>query len=240
MRAAALAGLLLFAAGCARLPQAQPVPVFPLVRLDGVDATIQQEMRYFGTENFVGARVDGYEAPACWLSRPAAEALARVQAEVQPFGLSLRVFDCYRPQRAVNHFARWAADPSATAMKASYYPAVPKDSLFAWGYIAARSGHSRGSTVDLTLVPAGAGAAPGPAYKACADGGPLDMGTGFDCFSPRSATASPAVTPQQRANRLLLKAVMERHGFRNYSAEWWHYTLRDEPFPETYFDEPVR
>ena len=207
------------------------------VRVSDVSSTILQDMRYYGERNFVGRPVEGYEAPQCWLTRPAAEALAAVQADLQPFGLTLMVFDCYRPQRAVDHFVRWARDIRDTETKKAYYPNVPKGALFGEGYIASRSGHSRGSTVDLTLVPVGA---PGHlGAGGCDELLPLGMGTGYDCFSPRSSTADTAVTAQARANRLLLKTMMERHGFRNYPKEWWHYTLRGEPFPETYFDFPV-
>ncbi len=178
------------------------------------------EMRYSGTENFVGAPVDGYEAPTCYLSNEAAVALAKVQQRLQKEGLRLRVFDCYRPQRAVDHFVRWAEDLNDTKMKRTYYPGVDKKNLFKEGYIAAKSGHSRGSTVDLTI-----------------DG--FDMGTPFDFFDPRSHTDSGAVTKEQHANRMRLKKVMEANGFQNYAEEWWHYTLKNEPYKTTYFDFAV-
>lgn len=207
------------------------------VRLAAVDSTIRQDMRYYGVRNFVGRPIPGYEAPQCWLTRPAAEALSRVQDDLRPFGLTLLVFDCFRPQRAVDHFVRWARDIRDTATKRAYYPTVPKGALFGEGYIASRSGHSRGSTVDLTIIPVES--------RALASGGgceetlPLPMGTGYDCFHPRSHTAHADMAPQVRANRLLLKTAMERRGFRNYPKEWWHFTLRGEPFPETFFDVPV-
>jgi len=197
-----------------------------------VDATtfapgLSVEMRYAGADNFVGARIDGYGAARCWLTREAARALGYVQADLAPAGLGLRVYDCYRPQRAVDHFVRWAADPADLHTRARYYPDVPKSRLFEEGYIALRSGHSRGSTVDLTLV-------------RLVDGAPLDMGTPFDFFGPRSHTEATDVTAAQHANRLLLREALERRGFENFPKEWWHYTLRGEPWPDRYFDVPIR
>ena len=183
--------------------------------------SIRYEIRYAGQNNFIGGPIDGYEKPLCLLSNEAAAALEKVQAAVQKEGLKLKVFDCYRPQRAVNHFVRWAKYLNDTRMKNIYYPNVQKKNLFKEGYIAARSGHSRGSTVDLTI-----------------EG--LDMGTPFDFFDPRSHTDSHDVNITQHANRMYLKTVMEENGFKNYSEEWWHYTLKDEPFPKSYFDFPIR
>lgn len=198
-----------------------------LVDLARVDPTIETEIRYAGSRNFVGAPIDGYGAPRCWLTHAAARALASVQSDLRTEGLALRVFDCYRPQRAVDHFVRWASDPDARGTKASYYPNVAKEALFAEGYIAERSGHSRGSTVDLTLVRK-------------RDGAPLDMGSPWDFFDPISHTESPLVTPEQRSYRMRLRSVMQRHGFENFAKEWWHYTLRREPFPTRYRDVPIR
>jgi D-alanyl-D-alanine dipeptidase len=184
------------------------------------------EMRYAGSHNFVGRPIDGYEAPRCLLSQAAAAALAEVARDLAPRGLHIKVFDCYRPTRAVMNFVRWARDLKDTAGKAEFYPDVDKRTLFRDGYIASQSGHSRGSTIDMTL--------------AKDDGRELDMGTPFDFFSPKSSPADPTVTPEQHANRMLLAAAMRRHGFRPYDKEWWHFTLRGEPFPDTYFDFPVR
>jgi len=184
------------------------------------------DLRYAGTHNFVGERIDGYETAHCFLTRPAAAALAAVARDIAARGLVLKAFDCYRPTRAVAHFARWARDLSALGSKAEFYPHVDKRTLFRDGYIAPRSGHSRGSTIDLTL-----------AYP---DGRELDMGTPFDFFSPRSASADAGVSAAARANRALLAAAMRRRGFRPYEKEWWHFTLSHEPFPDTYFDFPVR
>lgn len=184
------------------------------------------DIRYAGPRNFVGAPVDGYHVPRCLLTRPAAEALANVAGDARTRGLRLKLFDCYRPARAVAHFARWAADLSDTRTKAAYYPDIDKAQLFAQGYIAERSGHSRGSTLDLTLVEVEGGAE-------------LDMGTPFDLFSPRSWPASNAVTPGQKASRQLLAKLMAAHGFKPLEQEWWHFTLAGEPFPDTYFDFPI-
>jgi D-alanyl-D-alanine dipeptidase len=185
------------------------------------------EMRYHGPDNFVGRPIDGYERPICYLTRAAAAALAQAAQELAPRGLSLKVFDCYRPARAVAHFVRWARDLGDTSREAAYYPEVDKRRLFRDGYIAARSGHSRGSTVDLTLVES-------------RTGHELDMGTPFDFFHPRAAPSDRSVSAEARANRRLLAQTMRRHGFAPYPKEWWHFTLRAEPFPHTYFDFPVR
>jgi len=185
------------------------------------------DMRYAGSHNFIGRRIDGYESGRCLLTRQAAEALAKVQRELSSRGFGLKVFDCYRPVRAVSHFVRWARDHADTATKDAYYPEVAKRDLFKRGYIASRSGHSRGSTLDLTVIRRD-------------DGRELDMGTAFDFFSPRSWPSSMAVTPAQRANRMRLDGAMRRAGFRSLHTEWWHFTLRNEPFPKTYFDFVVR
>jgi zinc D-Ala-D-Ala dipeptidase len=185
------------------------------------------DMRYFGDKNFVGERIDGYERARCVLSAPAARALAAVQHDLAARGLGLKVFDCYRPQRAVAHFVRWAQRIDDVKRKREFYPDVDKRDLFKEGYIAERSGHSRGSTVDLTLVRR-------------ADGHELDMGSPFDFFSPKSWPSDMTVGAQAQANRALLAAAMTRGGFRPYDKEWWHFTLVDEPFPDTYFDFQVR
>lgn len=199
-----------------------------LVDATTVVAGLQLEIRYAGPDNFVGTPVTGYEAPKCLLLAPVAQALARVQQDVQREGLSLKVFDCYRPVRAVKHFVAWARDPADQRTKAAYYPNLDKSRLLD-GYIAESSGHSRGATLDLTLA-------------AC-DGGTcteLDMGTPFDFFDPRANTAHPQLTDAQRRNRDRLVQAMARHGFRNYPMEWWHYTFRPEPSPTTAYDVPIR
>ncbi len=184
------------------------------------------DLRYATANNFVGKKIDGYIAPRCILSRQAAEALAAVQRDLAEKGLGLKVFDCYRPTRAVAHFMRWARDLSDTATKATHYPAIDKRELFKEGYIASRSGHSRGSTVDLTLV-------------RTANNVELDMGTPFDFFSPKSWPGDTTVGHDAQFNRRMLFEAMNRRGFRDYDKEWWHFTLVNEPFPNRYFDFPV-
>jgi D-alanyl-D-alanine dipeptidase len=196
--------------------------------LDQVIPDIRTDLRYRSDDNFVGAIVEGYAGTRAMLSQPAAQALAKVQSELRGQGLGLLVFDAYRPQRAVNHFARWAKDLSDTKMKQRYYPAVDKADLFSQGYIAGRSGHSRGSTVDLTLV------------SLTAPFGELDMGTFFDFFGERSWLDAVGLTNVQMHNRALLQQTMKKHGFTPYSKEWWHFTLSAEPFPDTYFDFEIR
>ncbi len=191
------------------------------VDVQEVDPTIQTEIRYYGENNFVGKRIKGYEAPKCLLTKEAAAALAEAQKDLKKRGLSLKMYDCYRPQRAVNHFERWAKDLNDQKMKPVFYPNVDKKDLFKEGYIASRSSHSRGSAVDLTI-----------------DG--LDMGSPYDFFDPISHTANPKIKGKARRNRLLLKKVMERHGFKNYEKEWWHYFFNNEPFPNRYFNFVVQ
>jgi D-alanyl-D-alanine dipeptidase len=205
------------------------------------------DVRYYGPHNFVGERVDGYMAPKCFLSKEAAEALVGVQKELAPYSLTLKIYDCYRPQRAVNHFVRWATEIENIKTKKEFYPTIDKRNLFKDGYIDSKSGHSRGSTLDLTIVPSPAPAqeqySPGqklyecylPAAKRFRDNS-IDMGTGFDCFDELSRTANANIGRQQKINRLLLKSLMEKHGFKNYDMEWWHFTLNNEPYPDTYFD----
>ncbi len=211
---------------CTTAVDEQRVPA-DFVELSDYAPDIVLEVRYFGSNNFLGEPVTGYEAPLIYLSGEAATALLGVQRRLVEFGLGLKVFDAYRPQRAVDHFVRWAEDLQDERMKAQFYPQVAKANLFRDGYIAARSGHSRGSTVDLTLI-------------VLDSGEELDMGTPWDYFDLSSWPDSRAVTPQQQANRLLLRTVMLDAGFLPLSTEWWHFTLQDEPYPETFFDFPVR
>jgi zinc D-Ala-D-Ala dipeptidase len=184
------------------------------------------EARYAGAHNFVGRPIDGYEAPRCLLTRPAANALAQVAGDLAAHDLKIKVFDCYRPTRAVSDFAHWARDLDDTLGKREFYPDVDKRTLFRDGYIASQSGHSRGSTLDLTLVNS--------------EGQELDMGTPFDFFSPRSWPGAPNIGRSAEENRALLAAAMRRRGFRPYDKEWWHFTLADEPYPSTYFNFPVK
>ncbi|MFF3644986.1 M15 family metallopeptidase [Streptomyces sp. NPDC002564] len=231
---------------------AAPEPRAPkeFVALRDVDPTIIQEMRYRTPHNFVGAPVDGYRQSMCILTRPAAKALHTAQRALLRKGYSLKVYDCYRPQRAVDHFVRWAEDLADERMKGEFYPRVDKSRLFEDGYIAAKSGHSRGSTVDLTVVrlPAlptrpyvpGEPLTPcfGPRSERFPDNS-VDMGTGFDCFDTLSHTDDPRITGKQRANRDLLRNALSKEGFTNLPEEWWHFTHKPELFPDTYFDFPV-
>ena len=220
-------------------------------RLDAIAPSVLQEIRYYGRHNFVGRRINGYRAPECWLTTPAARAVAKVQARVRRLGYTLKAYDCYRPRQAVAEFFAWSKLPDDNRMQAEFYPRIAKDQLFPLGYIAERSGHSRGSTIDLTLVPRGKGVSPrwrpgdrlvsctAPVSRRFRDTS-IDMGTGFDCFDPLANTANPGISPRQRANREILVSEMNRAGFTNLPEEWWHYTLRNEPFPDTYFDAPIR
>ena len=221
------AALLSLAAAADAASDRHPLPE-GFVFLDEAIPDLVVDLRYATADNFVGRRIDGYRHDHAILSAPAAAALAGVQSSLRPFGLGLKVYDAYRPQRAVDHFVRWGRDLDDRATKADYYPDVAKEDLFTEGYIAARSSHSRGSTVDLTIV-----------YRD-EDGSvrELDMGSPYDFFGPVSWPDSPAASAEQRANRLLLQSLMRAHGFAHYPKEWWHFTLVEEPWPETYFDFP--
>ncbi|MEV4660007.1 M15 family metallopeptidase [Micromonospora sp. NPDC049301] len=220
------------------------------VVLTDVDPRIHTDIRYATAHNFVGRPVTGYPEPLCLLTRQAAEALRRVQDAALAGGHSLKVYDCYRPQPAADDFVAWAKRPTEQQTKAEFYPDVAKSRLFADGYIGAPTSHSRGSTIDLTLVDEPAASqppyVPGRPLVACtaprgqrfADNS-IDMGTGFDCFDTRAHTADPRITGAARDNRRLLQRLMTDAGFVNYDREWWHYRLRDEPYPDTYFAAPV-
>ncbi|MCL4169761.1 UNVERIFIED_CONTAM: hypothetical protein GTU68_012425, partial [Idotea baltica] len=181
---------------------------------------------YYTSNNFVGDTIDGYNANRLIITKGTAEKLKLVQEELHLQNLCLKVYDGYRPQRAVNHFIRWARELNDTINKAQFYPNVNKRNLFKAGYIASRSGHSRGSTIDLTIANGETGE-------------PLDMGSPYDFFGEQSWVDYKDITEEQKKNRQLLQTVMLKHNFRNYSKEWWHFTLRWEPFPETYFDFKV-
>ena len=197
------------------------------------------EIRYYSTYNFIGARVDGYEEPVALLTRQAADSLRAVSDDLKKQGYRLKIFDAYRPQCAVDHFVRWAADVNDTLMKAYFYPDVPRDRLFKLGYIAEKSGHTRGSTVDLTLFD-------------MATEKEVDMGGTFDWFGEESHPdfggnpntgkykANDRITAVQFRNRMILREAMLRHGFKPIGEEWWHFTLKNEPFPDTYFTFPVK
>ena len=220
------------------------------VYLADIDPTIQQDMRYGGSRNFTGHRVPGYDGRECVLVRQAAEALKRVQEAVRTKGLSLKVYDCYRPARAVASFVDWAKTPDDPKAKMIYYPNLVKSALFP-DYIATRSSHSRGATMDLTLVPLSPSGSDGesngdtnqapctaPQAKSAPDGS-LAMGTTFDCFDLKSRTIVPGLSDEERANRETLIEAMAAEGFKNYPKEWWHFTLEGEPYPDTIFDFPI-
>jgi len=185
------------------------------------------EIRYYSAYNFVGTRVDGYKTPVAILSAEAATALRRAAVTAGERGYVLKIFDAYRPQAAVDHFIRWAGDARDSKNKAVFYPQTDKARLLEQGYIAKKSGHSRGSTVDLTLVDR-------------LSGQELDMGSPFDFFGPISHYETSLITPKQAANRAMLRAIMQESGFKPYAKEWWHYTLDNEPYPHTYFSFEVR
>lgn len=217
--------------------------------LRDIDARILQEMRYYGPHNFLGRRVKGYEAGECILTIRAARALRTVQDRLVVKGLSLKVYDCYRPKRAVADFVEWAGRVGDETAKAEFYPTLEKSRLFGLGYIAKRSSHSRGSTVDLTIVELPPKAQPQfnldeqlacylPQAERFADNS-LDFGTGYDCFHERSHLKSSLIGAVAKRNRALLAGEMARAGFESYSKEWWHYSFKDEPYKRTGFDFPI-
>jgi D-Ala-D-Ala dipeptidase vanX. Metallo peptidase. MEROPS family M15D len=186
------------------------------------------EIRYFGTYNFVGDRIDGYLEPTALLTKQAADSLRAVSDDVIKLGYRLKIYDAYRPQMAVDHFVRWAADFDDTRMKTYFYPNLEKNVLFPQEYICEKSGHTRGSTLDLTLFD-------------MATEKELDMGGTFDWFGPEShPDYTEGITKQQFQNRMILRDAMMRHGFKPFNTEWWHFTLENEPFPDTYFTFPVK
>jgi len=228
IRRAYASKLLILILTAALLPRSHAQAPLPAEFVDAAEVvpSLVVDLRYVTNGNFVGQPIDGYVKSRCILTTEAAAALKRVQEDLAPYRLGLKVFDAYRPQRAVDHFVRWSKDEADQRTKEKFYPQVAKRELFREGYIAARSSHSRGSTVDLTLISLARREAPQE----------LDMGTAFDFFGRESWVDNKKVTPQHRANRLLLRELMSKHGFRPYDKEWWHFTLVDEPFPETYFD----
>ena len=220
------------------------------VSIGNLDPTIQLDIRYYTANNFTGRKIKGYNNAKCILAKDAAKALVEAQKDAITRGYSIKVYDCYRPQRAVSDFVEWAKDLEDTEMQHRFYPAVPKNELFSRGYIAEKSGHSRGSTMDLTLVPLNTRQPVTVASNNPYDcrlqkpgrypDNSIDMGTGFDCFDELAHTDNPNINETARQNRRLLRSIMENAGFVNYDKEWWHYTLKDEPFPDTYFDFPVQ
>ena len=200
---------------CSKLP-----PGF--VYINDIDESIKIDLRYFTTNNFTGHIIEGYKSNMAIISYTAAKSLVQVQNDLKKKNLSLKIFDAYRPQMSVNYFIKWSNDLADTINKSLYYPKIKKSQLFPMGYIAERSGHSRGSTVDLTIID----------NKTNKE---LDMGTIYDFFGPESSTDFSNITDNQMSNRLLLLKVMTKNGFKNYPMEWWHYTLVPEPF-DSYFN----
>jgi len=196
------------------------------------DPRIFKSMAYATPYNFLGRVVKGYQASVCILTEQAATALIKLQTvlDQQHPGLCIKIFDAYRPVRSVTDFIEWAQDPSDQKMKDHCYPTLNKPDLFEQGYISKRSAHSRGSTVDLTLV---------NVLQQFPDAIELDMGTPIDFFGEASHTHNPTISEKAKANRALLLSLMEAQGFENYEFEWWHFTLKNEPFPDTYFDFPI-
>ncbi len=197
------------------------------VEIAEVVADVILEIRYYSTFNFIGDRIEGYQEPTALLTREAAEALRAASDELKEKGYRLKIYDAYRPQTAVDHFVRWARDVSDQRMKQVFYPDVPKEKLFELGFIAERSGHSRGSTVDLTLFD-------------MARGCNADMGGYFDFFGDISHYEHASLSQAQMASRALLRDAMVKAGFAPYENEWWHFTLAEEPYPDSYFDFPVK
>ena len=196
------------------------------VLLSDVIPHIIQEIRYFSTYNFLGERVDGYEEPCSILTKEAARALKAVSNEMFVQGYRLKIFDTYRPACAVRHFVLWGIEDQDVRIKPYFYPDLQKQELFEKGYIAKMSSHSRGSTVDLTLLD-------------MRTGKEVDMGSPFDLFSELSHPDCRDVTEEQFENRMMLQKVMVRNGFKPIDCEWWHFTLENEPYPDTYFEFPL-
>ena len=225
--AGALLGLFLLTAPAAAQKSTAPDDPSGFVVLGEFIPDIIQEIRYYTTYNFVGERIDGYEVPCALLTREAAEALKAVSDDVMKMGYRLKIYDAYRPQGAVDHFVRWVKDENDTRMKKYFYPTIEKSRLFPEEYIMEKSGHSRGSTVDLTLFD-------------MTTEKEVDMGGTFDHFGIESHPDYKKITKQQFKNRMILRDAMLRHGFKPLDSEWWHFTLKDEPYPDTYFTFPVK
>ena len=199
--------------------------IFPavFVYLKDIDKSIVQDIKYFTNDNFIGRPIKGYQAPQCILTRKMGVSLSSIQQQLKSKLLSLKVYDCYRPQVAVDDFIVWSHDINDQKMKATYYPNIDKTTFFKLGYVAKKSSHSRGSTVDLTII-------------SLKTGKELDMGTHFDYMDNKSRVFAENVSKEAKSNRMLLRNIMERNGFKSYDKEWWHFTLKDEPFPNTYFN----
>ncbi|MFV0540508.1 MAG: M15 family metallopeptidase [Aestuariibaculum sp.] len=201
---------------CAQLPKG-------FVYVKDVIPDLDVELRYYSNNNFVGQQIEGYNSNTLILTQEAAEALKKVHTDIQDMNLCLKVYDGYRPQQAVNHFIRWARNIEDTINKKRFYPNVNKRNLFKAGYISSKSGHSKGSTIDLTITDGSTGV-------------PVDMGSPYDFFGEESWVNHDKLTQQQKDNRQLLQNIMRKHGFRGYDKEWWHFTLRNQPYPKTFFN----
>jgi zinc D-Ala-D-Ala dipeptidase len=218
------------------------------VYLQDIAPDIREDMRYASANNFMGQPVKGYHKGRCILTLQTARQLAQAQKEAQLLGYQLKVYDCYRPQRAVDAFYQWSQDPQDTRMKNSFYPREDKADLFKKGYISKASGHTRGSTVDLTLVkiesrPPLDKPVSGNCYSKTTqhtNDDSINTGTRFDCLDQSSAVFYKDLSKEQLKNRLFLRKLMKNNGFYPYDKEWWHFTLKNEPYPKTYFDFPVR
>ncbi len=207
---------------CSLVTASQQLPKH-FVYLNTDTTNIKVELNYRSSNNFIGRPIDGYKKSVIIVTQPTAEALYKIQNKLQKMGYGLQIFDAYRPQKAVDHFVRWAGHLNDTLKKHQYYPTVPKDSLFALGFIAKKSGHTRGSTVDLTLIELNTGKE-------------VDMGSPYDFFGTISHPFYKDISAQAYRHRMLLRNLMITHGFVPYKNEWWHFTLKNEPFPSTYFD----
>ncbi len=220
------------------------------VYLKDIDPGIVQEMRYASDHNFIGRPIAGYEAAECILTLPAAEGLHKVQMELKKLSLSLKVYDCYRPQAAVSDFIAWSKEVDQQQMKAEFYPRTNKADFFKLGYVAEKSGHTRGSTIDLTIIPLPVPHQPAYSRKqkltACYaplkqrfPDNSIDMGTGYDCMDVVSHIDDTSINPVALQHRQMFRALMEKNNFVPYEYEWWHFTVKNEPFPDTYFNFPV-
>lgn len=245
-RSSAVGALLALVAASAQAAEPK-APPDGFVRLRAVAPEIQQDIRYASGFNFTGAVVPGYKAAECVLTRQAASALARADKALRAKGYALKVFDCYRPARAVAHFMKWMAKTGDDGMTQVFLPGVARSQLDALGYVSPKSSHAAGSTVDVGIVRAADAPLPTPATSGRCDGAfsdrpvesSLDLGTSFDCFSPASAYGAKSVSDAARANRQILRDAMTVAGFSPYDREWWHFRLRDEPFPGRAFDFEV-
>lgn len=238
---------LLFSALCSNnIVYSQQLPP-DFVYLKDIAPSILQDMRYAGYHNFVGHPLPGYKKATCILTRQAAQKLKMIQEQLKPLGYSLKVYDCYRPQKTVDFFILWSQDISQQEMKAEFYPTVNKKDVFKLGYVAAQSSHSRGSTMDLTIVKLPVQAEPAyhpherliscfAPYKQRYHDNSINMGTGYDCFDELAHPDNTSISPKEYLNRMFLHYWMTKYGFVGFDTEWWHFTLQNEPYPDTYFN----